>query len=190
MNQFQSLERLRPLLRMETAVVVAILIVVVAWYTQSQKTEESRTADATVERSLKAVRQDLVVWDTNNDPDVLREELTVLESVDQGPLALPSREDASQFRIQILNFAEVQGFSLPAFDQAESVASLGEQEYLAIRYSIAARGSSSALVGALSLLQDFPTAAIQRLDFVRPPEDVESWDMNLELDVFFEEEGT
>ena len=50
MNQLPSLERLRPLLRMETVVVVAILVLVVAWYNQSQKTGEARDAESVADQ--------------------------------------------------------------------------------------------------------------------------------------------
>ena len=189
MNQLPSLERLRPLLRIETAVVVAILVLAVAWYIYDQKASEAQEVESAIDQKLKTVQRDLQLWDANNDPDTLVAALAELQSGEQGPVALPLRVDASRFRIELLSYADAHGLSLPAFDQVESVASLAEQEYQAIRYSIAAQGTANILVGVLMLLQDFPTAAVQTLDFVRPPEGFDDWNMNLELDIFFDDEG-
>lgn len=192
MNQLPSLEKLRPLLRMETAVVIAILVLAVAWYTQSQMTEDAREAESaadqklkTADRKLRAAQQDLDSFDTSNGRGALEAELEKEQSIEQDQLALPSQDKALSFGDALLIYTNDQELHLPVYDQTESVASVGEQEFQAIHYSIRAQGSVAALVGVLKLLQEFPTAAVQTLDFVRPSEELDNCGMSLELDVFF-----
>ena len=170
---------------METAVVIALLVLAVAWYNQFQETGDARDAKSASDLQLDAAQDDLRFWEINNDPVALREELTQLQSLEQDSLALPTRATASSFGDELLIYANEQELRLPVFGQAGSVASVGDQEFQAIHYSIRALGSADALVGVLKLLQEFPTAAVQTLEFVRPPEQLESWEMSLELDVFF-----
>jgi len=46
------------------------------------------------------------------------------------------------------------------------------------------------LVGTLELLQEFPTAAVQVLELIRPVEDRPEWVMTLELSVFYDDGST
>jgi len=183
-TQFPTLERLRPLLRMEVAVVLAFLILAYVWYTQQQQLDDARAEESRLERNLSAVRVDLQFQDPNRNLGALQEKLAGLLAAEVLQ-PLPSREMALRFGEEVLVYAQDQQLGLPKFGRAETIGVFGEQEYSAIRYLIAARGTTDSLVGVLELLRDFPTAKVQALHFVRPIERPKSWEMNLELDVFY-----
>ena len=189
MTQFPTLEWLRPLLRLEVAVVVAVLILAYVWYTQQQQLDDARAEESSLESNLSAVLVDLRYQDPNRDLGALQEKLASLLSAEVLQ-PLPSREMALRLGEDVLIYAQNQQLGLSEFGTLETISVLGEQEYSAIRYLIAARGTTDSLVGVLELLRDFPTAKVQALHFVRPIEAPESWEMNLELDVFYGNGGT
>ena len=189
MNQFPTLERLRPLLRIEVAIAVVILVVAAIWYNQSQDVSDAQDRESSLDAKLRAARADLRIQNSNDDANELRDEIARLES-EQRPLSLPSRDEAMRLGQEILFYADAQQLNLPVFGREESVATLGDQDYTSIRYSLAAQGSTESLAGVLQLLRDFPTAIVQTLNFIRPPEGLNSWEMTLELDVFYGEAGT
>ena len=189
MNQFPTIERLRPLLRIEVAIAVVILVVAVIWYNQSQKVSDAEDVESSLDNRLRAARDDLRIQNSNESANELSDEIARLES-EQRPLSLPSRDEAMRLGQEILFYAEAQLLNLPVFGREETVATLGELNYTAIRYTVAAQGSTESLVGVLALLREFPTATVQTLNFVRPPDGLDSWEMTLELDVYFGEAGT
>jgi len=189
MNQFPTLERLRPLLRIEVAIAVVILVVAVIWYNQSQAISDAQDRESSQDVKLRAARADLRIQSSDDNASDLRDEISRLES-EQRPLSLPSRDEAMRLGQEILSYAGAEQLNLPVFGREESVATLGDQDYTSLRYTIAAQGPTETLVGVLALLRDFPTATVQTLHFIRPPEGLDSWEMTLELDVFFGEAGT
>ena len=189
MSQFPTLERLRPYLRIEVGVVVALLVVIVGWYMFSQQTTESRDADLLLDQKLGAVQSDLNAFARNDERDRLIEQLAALQA-DQATVVLPTRDEALRFRDELLRYVDSQNLSLNAFGKDESLTPIGEQEYPTVRYSIVAQGPQESLVGTLQLLQGFPTAAVQVLELVRPVEDLPEWVMTLELSVFYDDGAT
>ena len=67
MTQFPSLEKIRPYLRIETAVVVALLVVVVFWYMLSQQVNESSDAEGVLDQKIAAVRSDINAFTQNDE---------------------------------------------------------------------------------------------------------------------------
>ena len=196
MTQFPSLERLRPLLRVEVAVIVALLLVAVVWFNFNSKVEDARGEETVVEQRLRAARADLNVFAGNNEQSELEERLRLLkvelEKVRQITVGLSPREDALRVRDDILTFVDEQQLALNAFGQQEVTTPAGDEEIPTILYSFTAQGDEESLVGILRLLQEYPTATVQALQFARLAEGLESWEMSLELSVFYldSEQGT
>ena len=184
MTQFPTLERLRPYLRIEIGVLAAVLVVIVAWYVFNQQATEARVAETALDRKLAAVQSDLDVFATRDERATLQEQLAELQA-DQATLVLVKKEEALRFRDELLKYVESENLSLSSFGKEETLTPIGEQDYPTIRYSFVAQGPQNSLVGALQLLQEFPTAAVQVLELVRPVEDLPEWVMRLELSVFF-----
>ena len=83
-----------------------------------------------------------------------------------------------------------QNIPLNNYATEETLTPIGEQDYPTIRYSIIVQGPQNSLVGTLELLQEFPTAAVQVLELIRPVEDRPEWVMTLELSVFYDDGST
>ena len=188
MTQFPSLQRLRPLIRIEVGVLAALLLVVVIWYSFSQQTAESRDAETALDQRFGAFRSDLAAFARSNERATLQEELAALQA-DKSTVVLPTRDEAFRFRDELLEYVDSQNLSLNAFGQEESLTPIGEQDFPTIRYSIIVQGLQESLVGTLQLLQGLPTA-VQVLELVRAVEGLPEWVMILELSVFFDDGKT
>jgi len=189
MTQFPTLEKLRPYLRIEAAVLAALLVVIVTWYVFNQQTSDSRDAEAAVDQVLGAVKSDLSAFARSDERATLQEQLAALQA-DQATVVLPNRDEALRFGGELLNYVAQQNLPLNAYGTEESLTPIGEQEYPTIRYSIVAQGPQESLVGTLQLLQQFPTAAVQVLELVRPVANSPEWVLSLELSVFFDDGTT
>ena len=188
MTQFPSLQKLRPLIRIEVGVLAALLLVVVIWYSFSQQTAESRDAETALDQRFGAFRSDLAAFARSNERATLQEELAALQA-DKSAVVLPTRDEAFRFRDELLEYVDSHNLSLNAFGQEESLTPIGEQDFPTIRYSIIVQGLQESLVGTLQLLQEFPTA-VQVLELVRAVEGLPEWVMILELSVFFDDGKT
>ena len=80
MTQFPTLEKLRPYLRIEAAVLAALLVVIVAWYIFNQQTTDSRDAEAAVDQVLGAVKSDLSAFARSDERATLQEQLAALQA--------------------------------------------------------------------------------------------------------------
>ena len=189
MTQFPSLEKIRPYLRIETAVVVALLVVVVFWYMLSQQVNESSDAEGVLDQKIAAVRSDINAFTQNDERATLQAQLAELQA-DQTTVVLPSRDLALQFGEVLLKYVSSQNIPLNNYATEETLTPIGEQDYPTILYSIIVQGPQNSLVGTLELLQEFPTAAVQVLELIRPVEDRPEWVMTLELSVFYDDGST
>lgn len=188
MNLRLSLDQLRILRRPETALVVLILVVAVAWLYLDRQNKDPKAEVSGLDRSLQVSRDDLKFLDENYTLEALEKELEQLKSAPR-PASLPSRQDALNFSSQLLTYATEQGLPLSTFDISEASAKVASGEYPVVRYSITTRGNLEPLVGSLKLLQDFRTATVQTLRFTRVAAAESQWEMRLELDVFHQKEG-
>ncbi len=157
MTQFPTLEKLRPYLRIETAVVVTLLVVVVAWYMFNQQASESKDAEILLDQRIGAVQSDLNAFARSDERGALQQQLAALQA-DQTTVILPSRDRAVGFGKVLLDYVASQNLPLNNYATEETLTPIGEQDYATIRYSIVVQGPEQALVGTLRLLQDFPTA--------------------------------
>jgi len=188
-SQFPTLERLRPLLRIEFAAAVVLLLVAVVWFNLNSKVEDARAAETVVEQKLRAARADLNLFAENNEQSNLEEKLRLLQlqldKVQQITVELSPRADALRVRDDILAYVDERNLALNAFAQEELKTPAGGEEIPTIRYSFTTQGDEESLVGILRLLQDYPTATVQALQFARLAEDLDNWEMSLELSVFY-----
>jgi len=185
MGQFPTLKRIMPLLRIESAVVAAVLVFAVLWYYQDQQIFDVREEAVGLERRLQIVTEDLTFAIASDDSNDLEEQLSELRSAQRGPLGLPSLESAASFGDKLLIYLDEQQLNVLGFGKTETVATVGGKDYQAIRYAIATQGTGESLVGLLKLLEDFPTAAVQSLTLAKPIEGSDNWELALELDLFY-----
>lgn len=188
MNLRLSLDQLRNLPRPETVLVLLILVVAVAWLYLDRQNKDPKAEVSGLDRNLRVARDDLKFLEDNSNLAALEKELALLRSAPR-PATLPSRQDALKFRNQMLTYAAEQGLPLSTFDISEGSAGVPGGEYSFVRYSIVTRGNLEPLVGALKLLQDFPTATVQTLRFIRVAAAESQWEMRFDLDVFHQKEG-
>ena len=184
MSQFPSLERIRPLLRLEVAVFVALLLAAVVWFNLNSKVEDARDEETAVEQRLRAARVDVDLFAGNNERTKLEEELQLLK-LEQKTLELTPMVDAARVRDDILTYVDERKLALNAFGKQETTTPSGDREVSTLRYSFTVQGDEESLVGILSLLKEHPTASVQSLQFARLVEDPENWQMSLELAVFY-----
>ena len=189
MNQFPTLERLRPLLRIEFAILIALLLVAAGWFNFNSKVEVAKDEEKGVEQRLKAARDDLALFASNSEQIELEEELQLLklqlQKVNELTLELSPKDDALRVRDDILAYIDQRQLALDAFGQQEATTRAGDQDLPTIRYSFTVQGDEESLVGILSLVREHPTASVQSFQFARPAEDLGNWVMSLELAVFY-----
>ena len=189
MNQLLTPGRLRPLLRIEAGILAAIVVAAVAWFVFNQQVDKSRQQASALDEKLKAVQEDLNLLAGGAQRATLEANLRELQS-DNPIAALPTQEEVSAFGDMVINYVYEQQLSLPIFGKSETKAMVEDQEYSAIRYSMLARGEANAIVGLLALLQGFPTASVRNLDFMRSEDEPDTWEMNLDLDLFYNQQRT
>ena len=188
-NQKISVDQIRALIRLETALAALLLVLVYYGYDLYQKAGEAVENQATQDRRLSALRADLVVFETDNDKAKLQEELRALRAV-EAPQALPSARVAAALGDTITEYAQSERLPLPGFEQVDIVSMIGEVEYPAVKFSITALGNEERLTGMLELLAEYPTAMVETLEFIRPLDEEGSsrpgaWEMNLVVNVIF-----
>lgn len=188
MNPRLSFDQLKNLRRPETVLVLLILVVVIAWLYLDRQTGDAKAEVSGLDRELRAARDDLRVLENDFNQAALEKELEQLRSAPR-PATLPSREDALKLRNQVLTYAAERGLLLSTFEISGGSAKVAESEYPFVRYSVLARGNLEPLVGALKLLQDFPTATVQTLRFNHVASGETQWEMKFDLDVFHQKEG-
>ncbi len=185
MNQRLTTQQLRSLLRPETALVGLMLVSLVAWYVLNQRVGNAQEEEAIVQRQVTAARDDLIHWETNYSAPALREEIAQLRSILQEQ-DLPTHQEALAFRTALSSYSAERQLPLRTFERLESAPlEEDEEETASVHYSIVAQGTEDALVGALLLLEGFPTAVVQQLEFTRVSGSPTDWEMLLELDVFY-----
>lgn len=184
MNQYPTLVKLRPLLRMEVAVLIAALLVVVVGFNQYQGTQDAESSETDLDRKVTAVRDDLRFWDTSHDSAALAEQMAQLQEADPAQ-DFPSLERALKLGVDMLTYSAGRSVTLPVFSKEERSTLLAEEEFLTIHYSMLAQGSSTSLVGMLELLLDVPAISVRVLEFVGPVEGLANWEMTLAFDVLY-----
>ena len=186
MNQRLTTQQLRSLLRPEAALVELMLVGLVAWYVLDQRVGDAQEEEeAIVQRQVTAARDDLTHWETSYSVPALQEEIDQLQSILQEQV-LPAHQEALAFRTAISSYSAERQLLLRTFERLESAPPKDDtEETPSVHYSIVARGTEDALVGALLLLEGFPTAVVQQLEFTRVLESPAEWEMLLELDVFY-----
>ena len=189
MNQLPILDRLRPLLRIEAGTLAAIVVVAVAWFNFNQQVDKSRQEASALDEKPKAAQEDLDLLADDAQRAALEASLRELQSGNR-ITALPTQDAVSAFGDMVIHYVYEQQLSLPIFGKSETKATVDDREYPAIRYSMLARGEPDAIVGMLALLQGFPTAAVHTLDFMRTGDEPETWEMSLDLDLFYNQQGT
>jgi hypothetical protein len=168
--------------------VLLILVVAAGWLYLDRQTKDAKLEASGLDRKSRAARDDLRVLDDTSILAALEKDLEQLRSAPR-PTSLPSLQDALKFRNEMLTYASEKGLPLNTFEISNASGGVAGAEYPIVRYSILARGNLEPLVGALKLLQDFPTATVQALRFTRNPSAEGQWEMKLDLDVFHRREG-
>ena len=187
MNQFLTSDRLRGLLRLEVAIVVVVLLLAVVWYSQRGQTSDAKALEAVVVEDLAKARRAQAILSNQDDVATLEERKRQLQSLLELPDTL-FRDDSLKFGNDFLSYVDEQSLALPSYGEEDASAIIGEEQHATIRYSLVVQGSSAALVGVLTLLEDLP-AKVQAMRFNKLPDGPNSWEMSLELDVFYQDEG-
>ena len=187
MNRFPTLQALEKYLRLETVLVALVLVTAIAAYMVRQQAQGALEDEVALERQVRAARDDIAARAVTFDPTGLQAELEQLQATTQ-TLSLPTRQEARQFRSAMVAFAAAKSLRLTVRLTENSVA-VGDKEYPSVHYSIIARGASESLVEALNLLKEenFRTAAVRSLELSRQSG---QWELILELDVLYQEQGT
>ena len=104
---FPTLERLRPLLQIETAVATVVPIAAVVWFIQFQSVGDAKDEESGLENKLRAAREDLRAWNPNPSLSELKAQNAALQlELESAQIAfsLPSQEDAMSFSTALLDY--------------------------------------------------------------------------------------
>jgi len=184
MTQRSTTQQLRSLLRPETVLLGLMLIGVAAWYGLNQQAGNAQEEEVVVQRQVAAARDDLIHWETSFSAPALQQEIEQLQSILQEQ-DLPTHQEALAFRTAMFAYSAERQLPLRTFERQESATSEEEEANPSVHYSIVARGTEDALVGALGLLEGFPTAVVLQLEFTSVLGSPTDWEMLLELDIFY-----
>ena len=184
-----NVPHLKALARLEVALAGLVLVLAIFAYNLRLQVQEAEANQASQDRRLMAIRDDLIFFDSHNDRGKLQEELIQLRST-PAPPSLPPHRVALSLGNRITEYAQSQELPLTGFDRVEFVTTLDETEYSAVKFTVTAVGDEKRLTGMLELLSEFPTAMVRTLEFIRPlPADEDAragtWQMTLNVDVIY-----
>jgi len=166
MNHRFSLDQIRSLRRLESLLVLVLLLALVAWFFVDSKASGADAKLLVVNNTLAAAQNDLRYWTNNFDQLELQEELATLLSSPK-PRVLPTQQESLAFRSRFVAYASEQKLPLSSLEVSDITHNLGDSEYPAVRYTMVVSGSLNSLVGALQIFESFPTATVQRMEFSR-----------------------
>ncbi len=187
MNRQFSLDQIRSLGRLESLLVLILLLALVAWFFVDGKASSADAALLSANNTLAAAQDDLRYWTNDFDQLSLQEELAALMSRPKPP-ALPTQQESLAFRSSFVAYASEQKLPLSSLEVSDKTINLGDSEYPAVRYAMVVSGSLNSLVGALQIFESFPTATVQRMEFSRAKQGADTWALSLTLNVVHQPE--
>ena len=174
---------------MAALVVIAAIIGVFVFLQRGDARQEETDLTENLSKSKSALQaRELEKVDAEEQIRALEESVPS----ELGPF--PSKSFAQELSIRLTEYVatpdrEVRVNSFVV--NQEGTLTLSDTEYPTISYDIEARGPKNSLIGALDLLDEYPTAVVHRLDFNISLEDPDMWGLGLTLDVVYEfEPGT
>ena len=171
----------RDFARIETALVVAALILLVVFVTSGQRGSVLSTEIEELEGRVTRERLSLASLEESSDFAALETELERLQSLPE-PQALPSREGVLTLEATLFAKAEEVGALMSSFVSRDGVVPLGGREFEAVSFTAQALGSAESLTSLLQLLEVYESAVVRQLDFGR---NGGLWEMSLGLDVIY-----
>ena len=187
MNIQFSLDQLRYLRRLETLLVLAFLAALVTWFYVNGRASDAEVELSNVNNTVYAAQDDLRYWTDNFDQLTLQEELAALLSSPKLP-ELPTQQESLEFRTNFVAYASEKNLPLSSLEVVDTTLRFGESQYPAVRYSMVVSGSLDSLVGALRILESFPTATVHTMDFYRDEQAPDIWELSITLDVVHQPE--
>ena len=187
MNHRFSMDQIRSLRKFESLLVLTLLLTAAAWFLIENKASGADARLLSVNNTLAAAQDDLRYWTNNFDQLALQEELATLLS-DPGPPALPTQRESLAFRSRFAAYASEQNLPLSSLEVSEITLSLGGLEYPAVHYTIVVSGDQNSLVGALKIINSFPTATVRRIELSRADQKADIWLLSVTLDVVHQPE--
>lgn len=182
-----SMDKIRSLRRLESLLVLMLLLAFVAWIYFDGKAGRADAELFSVNTNLATAQGDLRYWTNNFDQLALQEKLAALLSSAEPPV-LPDQQDTLAFRSSFVAYASEHKLPLRSLEVSDITLDLGGYEYSAVRYSLVVGGSLDSLVGALRIIESFPTATVSSMEFSRSEEESETWELSMTLDVVHQPE--
>ena len=187
MNRRFSLDQIRSLRRFESVLVVILVLAIAAWIVVDKKANGADEDLLSVNRTLAATQDDLRYWTNSFDQLTLQERLATLLSAPNPP-TLPTRQESLAFRSSFVAYASERKLPLNSLEVSDITLYLGGSEYSAVRYNMVVSGSLDSLVGALQIIESFPTAKVESLRFSRAEQESDAWALSITLDVVHQPE--
>ncbi|PKB71935.1 MAG: hypothetical protein BZY87_02920 [SAR202 cluster bacterium Io17-Chloro-G6] len=177
-----SIEQIRSLRRLESLLVLTLLLAFVAWIYFDGKASSADAELLSMNTNLSAAQGDLRYWTNNFDQLALQEKLAALLSSPKPP-ALPTEQETLAFRSSFVAYASQHKLPLSSLEVSDVNLVLGGFEYTAVRYTMVVSGSLNSLVGALQIFEAFPTARVHGMEFSHGEQERDNWDLSITLDV-------
>lgn len=186
------LYRLKPYVRLDTALTAVILIGFVGvgylFVSVSNALDEStdlaeQRATAEVDLQAQKAQTAAVVAESARKQQTLvrRREQSQADREAASVSSLTSFREAEALGKQLVDYAVGNNLDIVGSQSARSVTTIGGIEFPAFTYSFEARGSTGALIGLLGLADDTPTTRIETLELTREPGQPDIWNMKLGL---------
>lgn len=178
-----GLRQWRALLSMEAVLVLLVLAMAGAVIYQAQKAAGLRTERAAVEGKLAEAQHSLDALKAGQDPALLRQQIQELQASPRP--ALPTRRNALAVSMALTDHIAQSGLRIVALSTAEGTipgAREGEKVPV-VKVSLEVEGPLTKLIVLFDVVDGFPTATVQRLEFSPGGDGV--WDAKLELTVAY-----
>ena len=187
MNHRFSWDKIRALRRLESLLVLFLLLALIVWFFVDSKANVADAELVSANNTFAAAQDDLRYWTNNFDQLALQEKLAALLSTPKPP-ALPTQQESLAFRTTFVAYASEQKLPLSSLEVSDITLRLGDSEYSAVRYTVVVGGSLDSLVGALQIFESFPTATVRSMEFSRTQQEVDTWSLRITLDVVHQQE--
>jgi len=169
----------------DVALIILLLALAAVIFPLTQANAETEREKATLGTRIAAAEINLSQADKEASLASLLQRLEQAQSASvENPL--PSEAAATAATSEIMQYAEEDSINITKWDSIYTSVTLNERSYSALSHSISADGEAGALISFIAALpQASVTPIVQSLDITKVQETENSWQMGLELLIYY-----
>ena len=196
------LESIRPYLKIETVLVVLVLVATAGsvYFYQERNSKEDETED--LERRLVLTEDDLSATQFDRvevtgsleakrrELETQRQALDALFTSVTSSVSFATRQQALDLSGQLVDYAASRNLDLGNFETTQATTTVGTFAFPSISYQLVVIGRPSFLLGMLGIVKNVPSTEIDTLQLVSNANVPGQWVMTLDVSVLFSQGGS